>query len=286
MSLDLEWEKVTNNTLKTEFKYGLIPGNAGAIALNNYSIAIDSTYFPSTGRLLKQCIQSELGLPIMFVFLTHYHGDHYFGLAPFKGQATIISSRKTMLNLLDVKKTRMNQINDWKKQDPDNAEAINEIDFSLLPSIGFDSRLEIRDDDLIVEFYHAGGHTSGSSYAYFPYEKVVFAGDLIFAKNWPYAADPTCNPEEWITALETIYSLNFEYLVPGHGPIVDKCEIKKHISFFKELKDEIKSLILYNIDLAKINVPEFYDDVTQDQWCRKSAIQFWFEYYKNLKHSN
>jgi len=50
---------------------------------------------------------------------------------------------------------------------------------------------------------------------------VLFAGDLLFAGKFPYAADDTCDPEAWIATLKTWLGMDILHVIPGHGPVTD-----------------------------------------------------------------
>ncbi len=61
-------------------------------------------------------------------------------------------------------------------------------------------------------------HTDGDVLLYLPEQKVLFASDVVFIDGTP--ACHSLDVENWIAALEVIQSLDVEYIVPGHGPIV------------------------------------------------------------------
>jgi cyclase len=254
--------------------------NAGGIALENFLVAVDATLFPATGRLLRVQMEKKFGLPVKYLFLTHYHGDHLWGIASFK-DTTILASFPLVQNAIAEREIQQERFEQWKEREPEKAHLIAEINTSFLPNVCFQKTLEIRDDDLVVKLYHCGGHTSCSAYAYFPQQKVLFAGDLIFAKSWPWTGDPSCDPERWISALQAILNQDFEKLVPGHGPIVGKQEVRIHLDFFRKLREEIKATIEQGKGVENIEVPAFYEDNTPEEWVRKDTLKCLFNYYKD-----
>ncbi len=167
---------------------------------------------------------------------------------------------------------------EWKKEEPERAEIIDQIEI-LKPTITFESEFVITDEEngYRVEIHHAGGHTKDSSLAYFPKEKVVFAGDLMFAESFPWAGDTTCNPDDWVLAFEKILTLDFEHVIPGHGPLVGREEIVKHLEFFKELRKIVKESIEKGISADDIKIPEFYPPVQPGMDTR--SIEHWFKFY-------
>jgi len=76
---NIAYKKITDRTLVATSEDFI----AGAISLDNFSLVIDSTLFPSTGRLLRNQVEKVFKLPIRFLFITHYHGDHLWGVPAF-----------------------------------------------------------------------------------------------------------------------------------------------------------------------------------------------------------
>ncbi|MFX0185457.1 MAG: MBL fold metallo-hydrolase, partial [Candidatus Hodarchaeota archaeon] len=265
---DIEYKQLTKRTLAVTSEMGFI---AGAISLDNFIVVIDSTLFPFTARLLRKQIKEVFKVPMRFLFLTHYHGDHFWGVAAFN-DIIIIGSKPLIRNIIDERKIQPARFEEWKKEDPGNAHLINEIDTSFLPNITFTNGIEIRDGELSVELYHCGGHTSCSSYAYFPHDKILFAGDLIFAKEWPWAGDPTCNPVKWINALNDILKLDISKVIPGHGPITCKEEIEVQLNFLKRLKEETIIALKEKKGVESIKIPPFYKDKTPREWVKKDTL--------------
>jgi glyoxylase-like metal-dependent hydrolase (beta-lactamase superfamily II) len=275
--VDIEYYRLTDNILVATSEMGFI---AGVIALENFAVGIDSTLFPYTGGLLRKRSKSLFKLPMRMLFLTHYHGDHFWGIASFN-DTVIIGSEALTQNIIDERKIQPTRFEEWKKEDPEKAQLIEEIDTSFLPHITFRGDIKIQEGDLSIDLYHSGGHTSCSSYAYFPYDKTLFAGDLIFAKEWPWAGDPTSNPEKWINALSDILKLNIDKVIPGHGPITGKEEIEVYFNFLQELKEETIVALNKEIGVESIKVPTFYKDKTPGEWVKKDTINCFYNFYKN-----
>ena len=257
MSIEFELEQVSERT--TAVIAPELRSNAGAVALDNFIVVIDPTMNPSAAGVFRQRLEEQFGLPVRFFLLTHYHADHVFGAAPFK-DTCIIGSTELVANILERRDTEWSPeaIGRWKQTNPtEDTDWIDDVEI-LVPTLGFRDRLEIRDGDQVVKLFHSAGHTNCSTYAYVPHEKVLFAGDLMFAKGFPYAGDPTCDPDRWMDAFRDFLSLDFEKLVPGHGPVVGKDEVEKHLAFFEALRDATQDAIRAGKSHEAIQVPDFY----------------------------
>ena len=132
----------------------------------------------------------------------------------------------------------------------------------------------------LIEFHHAGGHTSCSVYGYYPDEKVLFAGDLIFAGQMPFAADVTCNPEQWIAVLKAWLSRDIVHVIPGHGPVAGMAEIRKHLDFFELLKQATLDAIQAGKEPQDITMPATYTVGEKEQWLVERTRKHWYEFYR------
>ncbi|MFX0095195.1 MAG: MBL fold metallo-hydrolase [Candidatus Hodarchaeota archaeon] len=281
MVVDFKVYKVTDSTafvLGDEFNE--FTANAAGVALKNFVVAIDPTPMPDTANLFRKKLEAHFNLPVKYLFITHYHLDHIFGVAPFK-DTTIVSS--SVLSQAIQKKLESQwapeAFQKWKEQEPEKSEVIDSIEI-ILPHQTFQDTFEINDESLQVSFFYTGGHTRCSSYAYFPHEKVLFAGDLIFAKSFPWAGDETCDPDVWIQVLKDFLELDFEKLVPGHGPIVGKETVKDQLKFLEDLKKATIEAISTGKDKEGIQVPEYYTPEEKDMWVKTRTIEYFFNFYK------
>lgn len=79
-----------------------------------------------------------------------------------------------------------------------------------------------------IRILHLGrGHTGGDVVVFLPEEKIVFTGDLM-VPFIPYMGD--AHVDEWPATLDRLKELDFETLLPGHGPIVQG---KERINFLQ-----------------------------------------------------
>lgn len=273
MVLKYELDEITSHTVANTT--GIGRGNVGAVSLRNFTIAIDSTIYAKTAYLFRQNLEKYYNLPIKFLIFTHYHADHIFGIGAFR-DVLKISSEQMIKNMESesIKQQYEIRVKEFPKEDP----LAEGVEFKL-PDVGFNDKLVIYDEDLHIEIFHLGGHTSGTSIVHFPYEKVIFAGDLIFANYFPYAGDPTCNPEKYIEALEIMKGLNAEIIIPGHGLVIKgKNSLNIYIKFFKDFRKSIKDAIKDNIPIEKIEIPHKFEIFRDDLKIR--SVEHWYNFFQ------
>lgn len=223
--------------------------NVGAIALENFSIVIDSTEKTSDSRILRKKLEEFYSLPVEYLIFTHYHQDHINGRHAFK-DAQIICS-----DFIPIAKSRLQNV------------------------ITFTDHYMINDGDCKVQIFHTGGHTVDSAFIHFPAEKIVFAGDLIFENIFPpFGSDPTCNPELWINALEQIKALQSEMIVPGHGPVLEGPTIDKHLANLQTVRQSIKNAIKDDLKPREIQINDYYGE-RHERWL-DGLLAHWYPFYQ------
>lgn len=260
-------------------------GNYGIVVLDNEVVVVDSGMYHTLTSDFREEVENEFGLPILKMVLTHYHPDHLFG-AQALNPVSVIASAPTLAICKELvedewrKEKLVAQAKKNKDERPKMWEAAQELEIKL-PDIIFNERLQIgSDNDMTVEL--TGGHTKGSSIAIVEPDHVIFAGDLVFQGSFPYAGDPTCNPDDWLDALEGIKDAEAEQIVPGHGELCGNNEIDRHIKFLRSLRREVLGAIDENLTPEEFmdqgRTPSYYDEKSEGR--EKSAVEHWFKFYK------
>ena len=221
-------------------------GHYGAVVLGDEIVLVDSGLMHTKSLDVRKQLEQDHGLPINRMLLTHYHGDHIFGAQAFE-PLTIISSPETkdicVENLKGRwrKETLLHDYSQVRNERPELWEALQDLKI-LVPSETFKNETTLGPKDDIT-MIHMGGHTAGSSIVVVEPEHVVFVGDLIFNRTFPYAGDPTCNPDKWIEALEEIVRRDFAEVIPGHGPLCEGSDVEDHLEFLRALRTSVKEAL-------------------------------------------
>ena len=279
-------EKVTDRVYGSVNPAG---GNAGIILLESQVVVIDSQFL-SQAKVLRQEIERTTPKKIRFLLLTHSHSDHVFGNEVFR-DCKIVAHRSLKARMEELltttwsKESLKKQIAELKKTDPERASRFEGVQITL-PTRVFDEDFRIAENDLEVVMKHVGGHTKDSSIVYFPAERVLFSGDLVFAESFPYGGDPTADPDEWLQALNGIMEMPVKTIVPGHGPVCDKREVQAYIKFIEGVKERMTEMIRAGKTAQEITkdegYPTFYSK-SSDQRRQNTLVQWYNVWNRKLK---
>jgi cyclase len=225
--------------------------NNGFIVCDDCCIVVDTANYPDQTQKDLEIMRTVTDSPVKFLINTHFHGDHTFGNMFF---SDIIAHTDCYRKLKEVTPLYLKHIED-------NMEENHRFEgFTItLPTLLFAGELSLMTVPEIV-ITHYGGHTAGSAAVYIPEEKVLFSGDLLFEGSHPYLAD--ADIQQWIASLKSLLQLDIATIIPGHGQVCDKREIKAHIEYLetfynnlRELKESYtKEEIFKNLD--RLNLPE------------------------------
>jgi cyclase len=97
----------------------------------------------------------------------------------------------------------------------------------ILPTVTFRDRMTLYYGDTQVELTWPGrAHTSGDALIGLPKEKILFMGDIAFFGVTPLNGSGFI--EDWIKVCDRVLAdASVQIIVPGHGPVGGKAELRK-----------------------------------------------------------
>jgi cyclase len=176
-------------------------GNAAFVDLGDSRLVVDTHVTPAAGRELRA--QAE---PVTWVLNTHWHADHVLGNGEFP-DATIVSTTRTRELMATIGTERLAAA----KQESPERELPDEL---RLPDETFE---ETWDFGRAQALTFGGGHTESDSVLLVADGRVLVAGDLVVVGMQPWAGHG--DPANWAAILERLLELDWDQVVPGHGPV-------------------------------------------------------------------
>lgn len=187
--------------------------NAGFVVTQDGVIAFDALGTPALGRAMIAAIRKITPLPIKRVIVSHYHADHIYGLQEFKALgAEIWAQRKAEGYFRSGQATerlaqRRNDLFPW----------VDDKTRIVPPDVWLDGDSDFRFGGMQFRIlYSEGAHSPEDILLYVVDDRVLFAGDLVFAGRVPFVG--TADSRGWLKALDKMIAVNPVVAVPGHGP--------------------------------------------------------------------
>ena len=211
--------------------------NAAIVIGRDSVLVIDTLISAKEGERFLTDIRRVTNKPIKYVVNTHTHLDHALGNCVFaKLGATVIShdADRTFLATQgsDILKNAGNY--GLKPEDMAGTEIV-------VPTLAFSDQLTIDMGGEDVRLIRTTpSHTAGSLVVYLPSQKLLFSGDILFTDFHPFMVDGDFGG--WSKTLDSLLAMEVERIVPGHGPLSSKKdlrEMKEYLALFDQKAREL-----------------------------------------------
>ena len=213
----------------TQVKDGLylIQGEGGNVALYitpEGLILVDDMYDRNYAAVMEQVKQIS-NLPVRYVLNTHHHDDHAGANNSMPREVELVSHTNARAQMV-----RLNQPGQ--------------------PRLTFANEFQVHLGGKEVRAYHYGrGHTNGDVIVYFPELKVIHTGDIFLTNAtatrpalpyMDYAAGGSA--VEWTRVIDETSKLDFDTIIPGHGPLSDRTGLAQWRAAFVTMRDRIGAM--------------------------------------------
>ncbi|OGO42364.1 MAG: hypothetical protein A2137_03755 [Chloroflexi bacterium RBG_16_58_8] len=249
-------KRVTENVY-VEDRYSAQPYNRGCnpgyITTSEGIVLIDTPMLPRDAIKWRDQI-AKLG-KVRYIINTHFHADHTSGNYLFN--APIIAhegdrelSKKLLTGIFIpgvLKKSKGRPLTleetarfDIEDRDPESIPFMK--DFYLKPpDITFSEGLTLYVGNHTFVCTHLPGHVATHIGVYIPQEKVFFAGDNFTNQVQPVLS--SCLPFEWVASLKKIEAMDVEQVIPGHGIVGGKKEVREFRLFIEKCLEMVRDAI-------------------------------------------
>src|SRR6185369_221206 len=213
-------------------------GNVAVYVTPEGVVLVDDMFYRNYDDMVAK-VATVSDRPIKYVLNTHQHDDHAGGNARMLGLANVIAHDNVRKNLEKIKQP-------YYEDTPGTPIGLPNITFSRELAVNIGGK-EIRTQ------YFGRGHTSGDVVVYFPELKVVHTGDLYL--SFPRPGDKPRGAGiyvdyaqggsflEWTRTLDGILALDFDIVIPGHGPVKTKQALVRFRGDVETMRDRIAALI-------------------------------------------
>ena len=246
--------KLTLNKVKDDlFEIEGDGGNVGVYVTSEGVILIDDK-FDQDHDAIMAAVKQATPQPVKYVISTHYHADHSGGNAKMYGAGVdIISTANSRKNIVE------------KKQ-------------SNAPPGVMPARIVFTDETSVFlggkevrAHYYGRGHTNGDAVIYFPALRTIHTGDLMAGTTPLVDYNGGGSVVEWTKTLDGVLKLDFDTVIPGHGPVTNKAGLQTYRDNIVKLRERVTKEIRSGKSQAEI--AKFME--TEYQWAPNSLQQQW-----------
>jgi len=208
-------------------------GNVAVYVTPEGVVLVDDMFHRNHADILAQ-VKTITDRPLRYVINSHQHDDHAGGTARMLPIAEVIAHRNVYSNLKDLKRP-------YYEDTPGTPIG--------LPRVTFSDRLDLHLGGQDVEVHYFGrGHTSGDAIVYFPQLRTIHTGDLYIAstrRGVPIYVDAVQGGSlvEWPRTLERTLQLDFDTVIPGHGPVTTKADLTKFAAGVAAMRTRLQELV-------------------------------------------
>jgi cyclase len=192
-----------------------------AVRVTSEGLIVVDDKFASQAADVFATVKKVSALPVKYVLNTHHHGDHASGNAYVRETlgVNVIAHKNIRENFLRIKQAGE-------------------------PNITFANEGAVYLGGVEVKLFWFGrGHTSGDTVVYFPDLKTIHAGDLIIDAMPVIDYPGGGSAIEFISTIDKLLTLDFDTMIPGHGRVMTKDEVRAYRARFQAMNDRMRDVI-------------------------------------------
>ena len=210
-------------------------GNIGLSVGDDGVFMIDDQFAPLSEKI-KTAISKITDKKVKFLINTHWHFDHVGGNENFSKDGVVIVSHNNVRN-------RMSKDGFIKAFNRKTKAATK----AALPIVTFNDTITFHLNNEQIEILHMpNSHTDGDSVIFFKSSNVIHTGDIFFNGFYPFIDKSSKGSIDGvIKSVEYILSKADDktQIIPGHGKLANKDDLKVYRDTLIILKERMKKLI-------------------------------------------
>jgi cyclase len=202
--------------------------NSGWFLLGDSVVVVDTGSDAATGKALQEKIQETAGKPVRFVVITHSHGDHAGGLAPFVAAGAEVICQENAAPAIAALVAKASSTKSGLLAVPDR-----------LAFFGSPRRAAL--------YFLGPGHTNNDLIVLLPDDKILFAGDLALGGKALYMQSADVDSKGWETDLNRLAQLDVDKIIPGHGALAQRKALADTYAYVKKVNELAQLMSKENI---------------------------------------
>lgn len=163
-------------------------------------------------KWLSNELSKRFNQPVKYLIYSHDHPDHIAGGEVFADTAVVVAHDNTKAAIIGEKRP------------------------AVVPNVTFSDRMTIELGGQTVELRYVGrGHSDNLIVINFPAQRALFAVDFVSVNRLPFRDLGDAYFPDWMEGLKIVEGMDFDVLVPGHGPMGNKQDVRNHRAYLDDL---------------------------------------------------
>jgi glyoxylase-like metal-dependent hydrolase (beta-lactamase superfamily II) len=206
-----------------------IGSNVTVIGTIEGTLVVDSMALVRQGERILERATALGGKPVVALINTHYHLDHTHGNPAFPVGTKVVSTARTLDHLRTIDGA-------WWADSPAK---------DLLPNYTFTDTWSATYGQRTIRAIHPGpGHTDGDLVLLLVEDRVLVAGDLFVNGMYPNIdLEGGASVRDWPATLDRVLALDFDMVVPGHGPLATRADLLRFREFLVSLWAQTSAVV-------------------------------------------
>ena len=182
----------------------------------------------------------------VYVIYSHDHADHTSGGEVFADNAAYTSHIRA-------------------------SEKISDSGRTAIPDVVFETVMGMSVGGKEIWLYFPGkSHSDNLIVVYFPAERALFVVDVASVRRLPFRTFGDYHFPDTLETFDFIEEIDFDILVPGHGPIGTKQDLIDHHAYVSSLHQQVSEAIANGLSLeetkAAVDMSDYSDWGQYENW--------------------
>ena len=231
--------------------------NPGFVVTDNGVVVVDPGSSLQIGRKLLESIVTVSRKPVIAVFNTHVHGDHWLGNQAIRQaypEATIYAHKRM------IERVQAGEGEDWIRLFNELTAGATSGTEVVAPNVGLEGGEVIEIGGMPFAVHHTGrAHSDTDIMVEVRNDRAIFLGDIVTNRRVQSARPMDSDILGQIRAVEFVLGTDNEWFIPGHGLSGGRELPQAQLDFLRKLHASVKHH--YDAGLADF---EMRDRVAQD----------------------
>jgi glyoxylase-like metal-dependent hydrolase (beta-lactamase superfamily II) len=235
--------------------------NAGFVVTRDGVVVFDALGTPALGLAMIAAIAKVTPQPVKRVVVSHYHADHIYGLQAFKAAGAEIWAHAKAKGYLASPQAAER----LAQRRADLFPWVDDKTVLVVPDVWLDGDTSFRMGGLTFRVVYTGGaHAPEDVMMYVEEDRLLFAGDLVFAGRVPYVGN--ADSAGWLKAMDRMIAWSPAVVVPGPGPVAR--DVARDLSLTREYLAYLRE----TMGQAVRELEPFEEAYARTDWSRFRAL--------------